>query len=258
MSYLINSKFVKLFFFVFLALYFMYKVLANAPAAWAAWAAHQAVPTLWLSSVKGSLWQGTAQSAQVELGQAPLALGKVSWSLKPWSMLKLQFCLDFSTELPGQSSSGELCQSMFGASTDLADVRLDAPISVLKDILPIDASGYMSIVVREASFTPQAEVLSLDGQFSWENARVNTGTSWIALGTFAATAKESDRGGVVADIFDIQSPYKSELNAEWLAGEDWRIAGTIAPQANAEDIVVQGLNLIGEDQGQGVFRVQWP
>ncbi len=258
MSYLIHSKLIKLLFFVILVLYFFYKVIANAPAAWAAWGVHQAIPNLWLSSVEGSLWQGKAKSAQVDLGPAPLALGEVHWSLNPFSLLMLRPCLSFSTELPSQTLSGNLCRSLTGENTRVSDVKLDAPISVLRDILPIDATGFVSILVNDASFTSEAEILDLDGQLSWENARASTGESWINLGTFAATAKENGQGGVVAEVFDIQGPYKSQLEAHWEAGQDWSIAGTIAPQEGAADIVVEGLKILGDDLGEGVYRVQWP
>lgn len=258
MPYPIRSKLFVFLFAIFLLLYFLYAVVSTAPAAWAAWGLHQAVPNLWLSSVEGSLWRGKARSAQVDLGPAPMALGEVRWSISPLSLLSLRPCLNFSAELPGQSFSGRLCQNLLSDQSRVSDVNLDAPISALQDILPIDATGFVSIIVREARFTSKAEVLSLDGQFSWENALANTGDSWIKLGSFAATAKENGKGGVVAEVFDIQGPYRSQLNAEWSAGQDWRIAGTIAPQAGAADLVVQGLQVLGEDLGSGVYRVQWP
>jgi len=237
---MIQSKLLKTSFALFLVIYFLYLVISKTPAAWAAWAVHQAVPNLWLSSVEGTLWKGKARSAQVDLGPSPLALGEVNWSLNPFSLLLLKPCVSFSTELPSQTVSGNLCQSLFSKQTQVSDLKLDAPIAVLQDLLPIQALGYVSVLVRKAKFTSDAKVLNLDGQMSWENARAHTGQSWINLGTFGATAKENGEGGVAAEVFDVSGPYKSPLDATWLVGRDWKIAGTIAHQPGATDMVVPG------------------
>jgi general secretion pathway protein N len=258
MSSLFQSKLVRVVFILFLILYFLYMVISRAPAIWAAWGVHQAVPNLWLSSVDGSLWKGRAQSAQVEIGPTHLPLGEVNWALSPLSLFTLRPCVRFSTELPNQTLDGRLCQSLLGDTALVESLNVNAPISAVEALLPIDATGYVSLMVKRAKFTNKAEVKSLDAQFSWENARASTGDAWINLGTFAATAKENGMGGVSAEIFDIQSPYKSELSAEWAAGKDWSIAGTIAPQAGAASVVVEGLKILGEDLGDGAYRVQWP
>jgi len=255
---MIQTKLLKTAFILFLVLLFLFLVVSRTPAAWAAWAVQQAMPNVWLSSVEGTLWRGTAKSAQVDLGPAPLALGEVRWSLNPFSLLVAQPCVTFSTKLPGQTLTGKLCQSVFSQQTRVSDMRLDAPISVLKPILPIDASGFVSILVNRASFRADAYVEEIDGQMSWENARANTGQSWINLGTFGATAKENGEGGIAAEVFDVAGPYTSRLDAQWSVNTDWVVNGTIAPQQGAADIVVQGLKILGEDMGDGSYRVQWP
>jgi len=244
-------------FFVFLLAYFLFMVLARMPASWFAWGLHQALPGLWLSSVEGTVWSGRAESAQLDLGEAVLPLGEVNWTLKPWSLLGLKACAQFSTDLPRQQVSGDVCQGLNGRS-QIANLNLDAPIAVLKELLPMQANGLISIQVEHAAFDSNMQIEKLNARMSWQQARAYNGESWLNLGGFAAKAKEDGTGGISAEIFDLEGPYKSDLTATWNVKDDWRFKGTIAPQEDASNLVVQALSIMGEDQGNGAYLVQWP
>ncbi len=251
------SRLLKIPIALLLVVYFVYLVVSNTPAAWAAWGVHQAVPNLWLSSVNGTLWEGRARAAQVDIGPAEIPLGEVRWSLNPWSLLILRPCVKFASELPRQSISGTLCQRL-GGDTVLRDVNVDAPFSVIQELTQFDASGVISLQVLDARFDANATIKRMDARFSWQNARAFTGESWIQLGDFAATAKENGEGGVLAEAFDINSPYKIALTGQWWAAQGWKIEGTVNPQSGAAPVVVEGLKVLGEDQGDGAYRIQWP
>ncbi len=255
---MINFKLLKVPFIVFLILYFLYLVVSRTPAAWAAWGVHQAIPSLWLSSAEGTLWRGQARSAQVDIGPASIPLGTVNWRLNPWSLLVLKPCVDFSTRLPRQTLEGEFCQHLNGKMT-IRNLSVDAPVQVIEQINPIDASGVISLQVVEAEFDSKAYVSRLDGRFSWQNARAFAIESWLSLGTFAATASEDGNGGVSAKVFDIEGPYKVDLTAGLKHGETgWLIDGTIAPDASAPIMVAQFLQAFGEEVAEGSYRIQWP
>ncbi|WP_370980681.1 type II secretion system protein N [Agaribacterium sp. ZY112] len=252
-----TKKIFKLPIALFLFLYFLYLLVSSAPAAWAAWAAHKAVPSLWLNNVEGTLWSGRAKLAQIDMGAESLALGELRWELSPWTLLIAKPCMKFETLLPNQQISGSFCQSVFGQST-LSDFNADLPVENLSSILPVQALGPISLQVLEASFDGDARIESLDARLSWQQARVHNGDKWMSLGSFAAKAKADEQGGVQADVFDLDGPYKSALVARWSAGQAWVVDGTITPQEGADELVVQGLQLLGEDLGDGSYRVQWP
>lgn len=244
-------------FFVFLIVYFLFLVLARAPATWAAWAIHEAMPNLWLSSVEGTLWQGRAKSAQININGEAMPLGEVNWALKPSALLALKACVDFSTELPRQQSSGRFCQGVSGASR-IQNMTLDAPIKVIQELLPFEANGIISLQVDEALIENTNQISRLNARMSWQQARAYNGESWMNLGSFASKAKEDGKGGVAAEVFDLEGPYKLALDATWSLKDDWRFSGTIAPQQGASKLVIQALSIMGEEQGDGAYLVQWP
>lgn len=246
----------KLPFAVFLIVYFLYLVLNSAPAAWAAWIAHSAAPNVWLNNVEGTLWRGKALSTQVDINKKPIALGELRWELKPWSLLLLKPCADISINLPKQSIEGRVCQGFSG--TQLKNFNVDMPVAVLKEAFDLEATGAISLQVIEASLKSDMTITSLDARVTWQNARAFVAENWINFGTFAAKANDDGNGGVRAEIFDIESPYKTALDANWKAGSPAKVVGTIAPQKGASDLVLQGLQILGEDMGEGVYKVQWP
>jgi general secretion pathway protein N len=249
--------FLRSLFIFFLLVYFLFLVLARAPATWAAWTLHQALPNLWLSSVEGTVWRGKATSAQVDIGQAVLPLGELTWTVKPWSLLSGKVCVDVATELPRQQMSGLLCRGLSGKNR-IRNFNLDAPVSVLKELLPFQANGAISLQVQNALIDDAATIEELDARMSWQQARAYGGESWLNLGSFAAKAREDGKGGLSAQIFDLEGPYKSELSGVWNKSDDWVFRGTIAPQEGASKLVTQALAILGEEQGDGAYLVQWP
>jgi len=186
---------------LFLVAYFIYLVAAKAPAAWAVWMATQAVPGLWMSASQGSVWQGSASAAQIQVAdQAPLPLGKVKWRLSPWSLLTLKPCLDFN-----------------------------------------------------------GEINSLDARYSWQRGRAYFEGNWFVLGSFGGTVKENGSGGALGELFDLAGPYKVRLNGQLQDyKQGWVFDGVVTPRENASELIVEGLKILGEDLGDGGYRVQWP
>lgn len=251
-----QSKFFKSIFIAFLCVFFFFLVLSNAPATWVAWGIHKAAPNVWLTGVSGSLWRGSAETSQVDINKNPIALGTISWNISPWSFLTLSACMDIEAVAPGQSVSGNVCQSISG-STSLSDVSVELPVARLQKLLPTAVVGHLSLQIRSAEVSNQ-RFSELDGQVGLQQAKISVENTWYSFGTFAAKLSESQAGGVDAKLFDIDSPYKFDLNATWLIGEPWQIAGVITPQASAPELAVQALQTIGEDAGSGGYRVQWP
>src|SRR5687767_6990908 len=69
-------------------LWFLTCLLWTAPAALFALIAQRAAP-LQLDAVAGSFWRGRAGQAYVLVPNGRVALGSVTWRLKPWSLLWL-------------------------------------------------------------------------------------------------------------------------------------------------------------------------
>ncbi len=242
-----------------LVIYFFYLVITKAPASIATWAAHKAVPNLWLMSEQGTLWKGFSRGAQLDLGRESIALGRVDWSLSPLSLLMLKPCIHFQTDGEGQAISGNFCQSPFGG-TSVENANFEAPVSMLKSMLPpgTQATGDVSVQVIKATLNGQ-KIRKLDSRFSWQNAAVDFGEAWVSLGSFGGTATEDGNGGLTAKVVDIAGNLGIDATLGWAPGaKDVVVKGRVTPKPGAPDMIVQGLQIIGEDAGGGAYNISWP
>ncbi len=254
---MIQSRALKPLLITGLIIYFIYLVLAKTPAGLAAWAVRQALPNVWLTSVQGTLWRGSAGGAQVDVAAKTIPLGSVRWSLDPWTLLILKPCLSFETEAPGQMIAGHFCQSPFGA-TRIDDLTFEAPIAVLSDLLPMAVAGRLSANIVQAEISGQS-IRSLDARFSWQDASVDAGETWIGLGSFGGQAQANGEGGIQARLFDLAGPFGLELNAGWTPGaQNWIATGTVTPKPGAPQQAVQALQIVGEEVDGGSYQVSWP
>lgn len=252
-----TSKLIKTLFILILVAVFLVLVVSRTPAAWAAWAIHKAAPNVWFTGVSGTLWKGQAASAQVDVGSESIALGEMNWQLKAWSLLILSPCMDLSAQLPGQSISGRVCRSILGGSNKLKNLNVDAPMALFSKVTPLNGTGAVSLQVLSASFNSQA-VDELDGRLSWQNANVFVEGQWFNLGSFGAELSDDGQGGAAAKISDIAGPYTLAMDANWAPGKPWQTKGQVTPKPGVPEVVIQALQVFGEDVGSGTYAVQFP
>lgn len=251
-----TSKLLKTLFILVLVGVFLVIVVSRTPAAWAAWGIHKVAPNVWFTGVSGTLWKGQAASAQVDLGSDSIALGEMKWKLKPLSLLILSPCMDLSTQLPGQSISGKFCRSISG-NNKVKDLSVDAPMALFSKVSPINGTGAVSLQIASASFDGEA-IKDLNGQASWQNANVHVEGQWFNLGSFGAELSDDDQGGALANITDIAGPYTLDMNATWAPGKPWQTKGKVTPKPGVPEVVIQALQVFGEDVGGGAYVVQFP
>lgn len=250
----------KIPFALFMVLYFSYLVVSSAPAAWAIWFLNKSAPGVWMSSIEGTMWKGRANSAQlIILNESPIALGQVEWTLNPFSLLALRPCISLTTTMPKQTIVGDVCHSLGSGINSVKNFSLDVPVSALQNFIPMDATGDLSVQILQGQFDASGRISELDANASWQRGRVKFDGNWLALGSFAAKVKGNGGGGAIAELFDLEGPYKVSLNGELQNYQQgWNVQGTISPQAGASDLIVQGLQILGEDLGDGSYKVQWP
>ncbi|MBX2857943.1 MAG: type II secretion system protein N [Cellvibrionaceae bacterium] len=240
-----------------LILYFLFLVISRTPARLGASMLREAVPNLWLTGVTGTLWDGRASGAQIDIGNSALPLGEVRWQLNPMSLFVLNPCVSFSTEYPGQNAAGELCQSL-GGTTRVKNASVNGSVGILSELIP-DASigGRASLQVVEGEFSG-TEIHKLNAQLSWEQAAVNVMDRWLNFGSYAAKINENQGGGIHAKVFDLKGPYKIDFDANWVAASGWKAEGTVIPGPEADPDVQQGLQVVGEEVEQNTYKIIWP
>ena len=238
-----------------LILYFLYQVVANAPATLLASVVHKNVPVLWLNSVEGTVWNGRAGAAQVDVNPYELPLGKVSWQLNPFSLLALNPCVTFEALQPGQTFAGELCHSA-GGTSKVKDLTADGSMAFINSLANTELKGRGSLSVQRAEFS-KTRVKQLSAQLTWHNARILILDEWISFGSYAAKFKENELGGVSAEVFDVDAPLKLEMTAHWVASGGWTADGTVIPGENTPPKIIEGLKFIGEEIEPGKYQFSW-
>lgn len=250
----LNSKLVKTLLGTFLLVYFLVAVISRAPAELAASAIHKAVPNLWLMGVQGSVWQGTAKGAQLDLPGSSLPLGSVDWKLSGLSLLLLNPCVTFETHDGAALVSGKACKSIMG-KTLLKDMNIEGEVSPLTELINISVSGLGSVQIAHAEIDGNV-VEKIEARVSWQNGSVNPGNGWLRVGTYGATILENGQGGISAEIFDVDAPIKAQLVAN-LNLDQWQINGAVTPGDNAPQLMKDGIQLIGEETENGTYNIVW-
>lgn len=248
------ERLVKLLFIVGLIVYFAVVVIARAPAEWAASAALQAAPNLSLTGVSGSLWSGKAAAAEVLVGDQSLDLGTLTWEVDVLALLGLQACVDIDSE----RLRGTVCRTANGKNTARQLFVDQLPVSMLNNYVGAQLGGVGNVTVEQGRFDDAGYIEQLQGNVTWQQARVNAGTGWFALGSFAADISENDEGGVRGDIFDLEGNFTVQLQAEYTPGQEPRLNGLITPKPGAQQPLVDALSVFTETLDDGSFRVIWP
>lgn len=244
----------KWLFGLFLVVYFVATVVANVPAQWGAALALKSAPGLSLSSVTGTLWQGKAGEAKVQIPGEVLELGSVSWKLQPMSLLALKPCADISS----MNINGQACHSLSG-TTELKQMLIDqVPASLFEQFVGAQLGGVGQATLSQASISKTQEIKSLQGNVSWQRARVNIGDGWQALGSFAADLSANGQGGVLAKITELEGELDVDIDAELQPNQMPKLKGSIKPSPKAPPMVVNGLSIFAQPQEDGSYLVAWP
>ncbi|WP_039916862.1 type II secretion system protein N [Cellvibrio mixtus] len=219
-------------------LFFLIFVLSSIPATWGAWVLTRGTG-LAMSGVTGSIWNGKASLASVQLSGQEQSLGQLSWKLSPFSLLTR--CAMVTTKLPMQQFDGEVCAGSNG-DVQVHDADLSAPSSLLQAKIPVPIQGQLSAHIDELQLRGNV-LLKLKGNLTWNSARVNTGANWLDIGSYAAELSDNGKNGISAKFFHLSGPVETNLQIELAAPSGGRISGELAASqaffeaANAKDIL---------------------
>lgn len=250
------ERLIKILFFVALIIYFLILVAARTPAQWGAYTVVQSVPNVRLAGVSGTLWSGRAAGAQVDLQGQVLDLGVLQWQLNPLSLLAMRGCVEISSD----RLNGTACRNLLTGQNSIENAFVDQlSAGMFNDELMVNLGGTAGLTVRRAVVNDHGSLKELDGSLSWQRARINAGDGWFQLGDFGADLTHNPRGGVVAQIYDVEGPFAVDLHVEYTPGEPQpRLNGVINPRPNAPPAIINALSVFTEMLDDGSFRVVWP
>lgn len=204
---------------------FLIFVISNIPAVWGAWLLSRS-SGLALSGVTGTIWNGRASLASLPRPEREYALGQLSWSLSPLSLLTLSPCAHVITNLPGQEFEGDVCSGSGGAMK-LRKADISFPVALVQTKLPIPIQGQFSSHIDEMELRGDV-LLKLKGKLTWNGARVNTGANWLDIGSYAAEFTDNGNNGISATFFHLAGPVDVDLQVELAAPSGGRVAGELA------------------------------
>jgi general secretion pathway protein N len=251
-----GSGFLKTLFILSLVIYFLFLLLARVPATWAAWAVQENVPGVWLTGVSGTLWDGRAKGGTLVVGEQKLPVENLRWQVHPWRLLGLRGCADITAEVMGQPASGTVCGAP-GNRVTAENVQLSAPMAIVSKWLGVRLAGPVSMQLREVRAQGE-RIQALSGNISWRDARWHDGEQWANLGAFAADLSANDQGGIGARIFDLDGPFSLDLIGNFVLHQEPVVQGTIAATDSAPQQLRELLQLLGQPQDDGRYRVAWP
>lgn len=219
---------------------FLIFVISNIPAVWGAYLMTRGTGVA-LTGVTGTLWDGRASLASVRVGDQEYSLGHLTWDLSPLSLLTLSPCAQVTTKLSMQNFAGEICTGPGGA-LHLSDADMSLPTALVQAHIPFPVQGQISAHIDKLALRDNV-LLKLNGKLSWSAARINTGASWLDIGSYAAELSDDGKNGVSAKFFQLSGPVDVNLLIEMTAPSGGRVTGMLAAPkvffeaANAADML---------------------
>ncbi|MCC5826827.1 type II secretion system protein N [Alkalimonas sp.] len=234
---------------------YLFCLLVLTPASW--WLKLAPLPAdVRLGQVHGTLWQGRIQA----LSYQSLELRQLQWQLSPWRLLTGTLAVQLQagelSEMEQAYVNGQLRYGFSGLQ--LQDTLVRYPVRdiapLLRLPLPVGADGTLMLdidVYQQGA--PWCK--TLQGQASWQQARLQPPTGWIDLQhIFASLA--CDEGELVL-ITDGQNPLGLDVTARLQAAGRFSVDGTLKPDASMPEEVHQAMQFVGAPNAEGRFRIRF-
>ena len=202
----------------------LYFAISHIPAIWGAFFMTKA-GNLAMTGVNGTIWSGSASLVSVKVKQIDYSVGQLSWKLEPLSLLTLKPCAKVNTQMDNQQFDGRVCVGGKGAIT-VSDATASFPAGLLKDQLPIQIDGQISLSINQLSM--QANRLEkLNAKLGWMGAKIFNGSNWMVLGGFGADLTDDGKAGLKAHVVDVNSPVHIDAALMLVAPAGGNLKGTM-------------------------------
>ena len=232
---------------------FIFFMLATFPAEYAYQLVQARIKNLSLSSVNGTLWNGSA--GYVQYRSTPL--GSFNWSLHPHDILRGHLETDFSLTSDQMQTKGTAGREIFGTAYT-KNLEGYVPAALLgkqlgiKTVIPPD-KFHSSMQIRDTY--PRFSLEAEDGQSTWKHdSKSSQAQSKLGnLNGLISTEKE----GIVFNISDENSPIK--VIADLLVCPDgkYELNGKLIPTPAAQKGLSKSLTMLGKPDKNGVIKIKY-
>jgi len=188
----------------------VYIVVSNLPAIWAAYALTRGGDVA-MSGVTGTAWNGRASLASIKIKGVDRPVGQLTWKLSPLSLLTLKLCAQVTTQMDNQDFDGYVCYRGKN-NISLKKTNANFPAVVAQPFLPLAIDGHMSLNLENLNIE-NGQIKTIHGKTMWVNARIYNGANWMSFGNLAAELVDDGKNGLSAHITDAGSPVHLDLVA---------------------------------------------
>ena len=208
-----------------------------------------------ISVISGTIWNGHAQSAQIN----GLPVNDINWSLSFLPLLLKEISADIKVgnlrDVEQISVSGHISFSgqRFQSEDLLAYVPANLAISLLPLPIPIQADGRFKVQLNKVDYKAGCQTFSGNGQ--WLNANFTGVTGIIELGSFDADLSCENN----SIILNVKQPNRFGLTAKTTipANMKFTIEGRFKPEASLPREVHQAAQFFGKADADGYYPIKF-
>jgi len=232
---------------------FIFFMLVTFPAEYAYQLVQARIKNLSLSSVNGTLWNGSAGFVQYR----STPLGSFSWSLHPHDILRGHLETDFSLTSDQLQTKGTAGREIFGTAYT-KNLEGYVPAALLgkqlgiKTVIP---TGKLHFSMQRMEFSPKGRLESAVGRITWEQAGISSPAQAILgnLNVLISTEKE----GIVFNISDENSPIKVKADLLVCPDGKYELNGKLIPTPAAQTGLSKSLTMLGKPDKNGVIKIKY-
>lgn len=139
-------------------------------------------PAVYARGSSGTIWHGSYARVVIPMEQHDLALGRVGWSLDPWSVLRLSPEIDVVTQWGAQRIEMTL-EAHLSGEVAISDLSARIDTTWVKNIIPLYVSGQLAVDADHLVWRDGA-IDSAQARVVWENAAWAAYAGHVPLGTY--------------------------------------------------------------------------
>jgi hypothetical protein len=201
-----------------------------------------------LSGYAGTLWRGSAARVLVATPGGWFHLGRVNWSLKPWSLLLFAPRLDIDASWGRQHIAGEIALAG-GDAVTLREFEASLDASLVQELAPLALDGLLTanfaLLEVDAGLVTQAQ-----GRLVWERASWLSPRGPVPLGSYAMELGVPQGRAVQGMIVTVSGPVTAEGRIQ-LDGRSYGVELAIGSEGAMDPQLQQALSLVARPVATG-------
>ncbi len=209
-----------------------------------------------LYGVSGTLWHGEINNLQV----SGISLGKVLWKVEPGSVLGGE--LDASVRFGEQSAiqaRGKGILKIMPSSIGVSQLSMTMPARQLSPWiqlpLPLTMAGDLSLLVTEYQFSGSLYCEQLNGQLSWNQAKVEFLSNQLDLGE-ARASLGCQAQQIIAQTTQKSDQLSSQFSLKLSTPNRYQLSGWFAPAAGFPEALRSQLTWLPAPDGQNRYQIK--